>query len=147
MDKDFILNVEKKIIVINSFSGVSKVEDALYIKSCKTLQNNHDYVAYVNTKPGELVSMNVTYTNDIYKYKGRKCILIYSKDGVNASIIAASSLEIINDDFVIEYAGKENSSAEDEFKCRSCGNIIKKSELFHDGNIKCPYCEFGFTKK
>lgn len=147
MDKDFILNVEKKIIVINSFSGVSKVEDALYIKSCKTLQNNHDYVAYVNTKPGELVSMNVTYTNDIYKYKGRKCILIYSKDGVNASIIAASSLEIINDDFVIEYAGKENSSAEDEFKCGNCGNIIKKSELFHDGNIKCPYCEFGFTKK
>ena len=147
MDKDFILNVEKKIIVINSFSGVSKVEDALYIKSCKTLQNNHDYVAYINTKPGELVSMNVTYTNDVYKYKGRKCILIYSKDGVNASIIAASSLEIINDDFVIEYAGKENSSTEDEFKCGSCGNIIKKSELFHDGNIKCPYCEFGFTKK
>ena len=147
MDKDFISNVKKKIIVINSFSGVSKVEDALYIKSCKTLQNNHDYVAYINTKPGELVSMNVTYTNDIYKYKGRKCILIYSKDGVNASIIAASSLEIINDDFVIEYAGKENSSAEDEFKCGSCGNIIKKSELFHDGNIKCPYCEFGFTKK
>ena len=147
MDKDFILNVEKKIIVINSFSGVSRVEDALYIKSCKTLQNNHDYVAYVNTKPGELVSMNITFTNDIYKYKGRKCILIYSKDGVNASIIAASSLEIINDGFVIEYAGKENSSAEDEFKCGNCGNIIKKSELFHDGNIKCPYCEFGFTKK
>ena len=147
MDKDFISNVKKKIIVINSFSGVSRVEDVLYIMSCKTLQNDHDYVAYINTKPGELVSMNVTYTNDIYKYKGRKCILIYSKDGVNASIIAASSLEIINDDFVIEYAGKENSSAEDEFKCGSCGNIIKKSELFHDGNIKCPYCEFGFTKK
>ena len=147
MDKDFILNAKKKIIVINSFSGVSKVEDALYIKSCKTLQNNHDYVAYVNTKPGELVSMNVTYTNDIYKYKGRKCILIYSKDGVNASIIDASSLEIINDDFTIEYAEKENSSTEDEFKCGNCGNIIKKSELFHDGNIKCPYCEFGFTKK
>ena len=136
MDKDFILNVEKKIIVINSFSGVSRVEDALYIKSCKTLQNNHDYVAYVNTKPGELVSMNVTFTNDIYKYKGCNCTLIYSKDGVNASIIAASSLEIINDDFVIESAGKENCSAEDEFKCGSCGNIIKKSELFHDGNIK-----------
>ena len=147
MDKDFILNVEKKIIVINSFSGVSKVEDALYIKSCKTLQNNHDYVAYVNTKPGELVSVNITFTDDIYKYKGRNCILIYSKDGVNASIIDASSLEIINDGFVIEYAEKENSSAEDEFKCGSCGNIIKKSELFHDGNIKCPYCEFGFTKK
>ena len=147
MDKDFILNAEKKIIVINSFSGVSRVEDVLYIMSCKTLQNDHDYVAYINTKPGELVSMNVTYTNDIYKYKGRKCILIYSKDGVNASIIAASSLEIINDNFVIEYAGKENSSTEDEFKCGSCGNIIKKSELFHDGNIKCPYCEFGFTKK
>ena len=147
MDKDFILNAEKKIIVINSFSGVSRVEDVLYIMSCKTLQNDHDYVAYINTKPGELVSMNVMYTNDIDKYKGRKCILIYSKDGVNASIIDASSLETINDDFVIEYAGKENSSAEDEFKCGSCGNIIKKSELFHDGNIKCPYCEFGFTKK
>ena len=147
MDKDFILNVEKKIIVINSFSGISRVESVLYIKSCKTLQNNHDYVAYVNTKPGELVSVNITFTDDIYKYKGRNCILIYSKDGVNASIIAASSLEIINDDFVIEYAEKENSSAEDEFKCGSCGNIIKKSELFHDGNIKCPYCEFGFTKK
>ena len=147
MDRAFISNVKKKIIVINSFSGVSRVEDVLYIMSCKTLQNDHDYVAYINTKPGELVSMNVTYTNDIYKYKGRKCILIYSKDGVNASIIAASSLEIINDGFVIEYAGKENSSAEDEFKCGNCGNIIKKSELFHDGNIKCPYCEFGFTKK
>ena len=147
MDKDFILNAEKKIIVINSFSGVSRVEDVLYIMSCKTLQNDHDYVAYINTKPGELVSMNVTYTNDIYKYKGRKCILIYSKDGVNASIIDASSLETINDDFVIKYAGKENSSIEDEFKCGNCGNIIKKSELFHDGNIKCPYCEFGFTKK
>ena len=147
MDKDFILNAEKKIIVINSFSGVSRVEDVLYIMSCKTLQNDHDYVAYINTKPGELVSMNVAYTNDIYKYKGRKCILIYSKDGVNASIIDASSLETINDDFVIKYAGKENSSIEDEFKCGNCGNIIKKSELFHDGNIKCPYCEFGFTKK
>ena len=147
MDKDFILNAEKKIIVINSFSGVSRVEDVLYIMSCKTLQNDHDYVAYINTKPGELVSMNVTYTNDIYKYKGRKCILIYSKDGVNASIIAASSLDTINDGFVIEYAGKENSSAEDEFKCGFCGNIIKKSELCHDGNIECPYCEFGFTKK
>ena len=147
MDKDFILNAEKKIIVINSFSGVSRVEDVLYIMSCKTLQNDHDYVAYINTKPGELVSMNVTYTNDIYKYKGRKCILIYSKDGVNASIIGASSLDTINDGFVIEYAGKENSSAEDEFKCGNCGNIIKKSELFHDGNIKRPYCEFGFIKK
>ena len=147
MDKDFILNAEKKIIVINSFSGVSRVEDVLYIMSCKTLQNDHDYVAYINTKPGELVSMNVAYTNDIYKYKGRKCILIYSKDGVNASIIDASSLEIINDDFTIEYAEKENSSTEDEFKCGNCGNIIKKSELFHDGNIKCPYCEFGFIKK
>ena len=147
MDKDFILNAEKKIIVIDSFSGVSRVEDVLYIKSCKTLQNNHDYAAYVNTNPAELVSMNVTFTNDIYKYKGRKCILIYSKDGVNASIIGASSLDTINDGFVIEYAETENSSAEDEFKCGSCGNIIKKSELFHDGNIKCPYCEFGFTKK
>ena len=111
MDKDFILNAEKKIIVINSFSGVSRVEDVLYIMSCKTLQNDHDYVAYINTKPGELVSMNVTYTNDIYKYKGRKCILIYSKDGVNASIIGASSLDTINDGFVIEYAETENSSA------------------------------------
>ena len=147
MDKDFILNAEKKIIVINSFSGVSRVEDVLYIMSCKTLQNDHDYVAYINTKPGELVSMNVTYTNDIYKYKGRKCILIYSKDGVNASIIGASSLDTINDGFVIEYAETENSSAEDEFKCGSCGNIIKKSELFLVGNIKCPYCEFGFIKK
>ena len=147
MDKDFILNAEKKIIVINSFSGISRVESVLYIKSCKTLQNNHDYVAYVNTKPGELVSVNITFTDDIYKYKGRNCILIYSKDGVNASIIDASSLEIINDDFTIEYAEKENSSTEDEFKCGNCGNIIKKSELFHDGNIKCPYCEFGFTKK
>ena len=147
MDKDFILNAEKKIIVINSFSGVSRVEDVLYIMSCKTLQNDHDDVAYINTKPGELVSMYVAYRNDIYKYKGRKCILIYSKDGVNASIIDASSLDTINDGFVIEYAETENSSAEDEFKCGSCGNIIKKSELFHDGNIKCPYCEFGFTKK
>ena len=147
MDKDFILNAEKKIIVINSFSGVSRVEDVLYIMSCKTLQNDHDYVAYINTKPGELVSMNVTYTNDIYQYKGRKCILLSSKDGVNASIIGASSLDTINGGFVIEYAETENSSAEDEFKCGSCGNIIKKSELFHDGNIKCPYCEFGFTKK
>ena len=147
MDKDFILNAEKKIIVINSFSGVSRVEDVLYIMSCKTLQNDHDYVAYINTKPGELVSVNITFTDDIYKYKGRNCILIYSKDGVNASIIDASSLDTINDGFVIEYAEKENSSAEDEFKCGSCGNIIKKSELFHDGNIKCPYCEFGFIKK
>ena len=147
MDKDFILNVEKKIIVINSFLDVYKVENALYIKSCKILQNDHDYVAYANTKSGEFVSVNVVFTNDVYKYKGRRCVLIYSKDGVHASIIGASSLETINDGFVIEYAEKENSSVEDEFKCGFCGNIIKKSELFHDGNIKCPYCEFGFTKK
>ena len=145
MDKSYLLN-KKKIIVINSFANISKIEDALYIKSCKVLQDDHDYVAYVNTKPGELISMNVKFTNDASRYKGHHCVLIFSKDGVNASVIMGPSLEIVNNGFVIEYEGKEASTDEDKFKCGNCSNIVKKSELFNDGNVKCPYCEFGFLK-
>ena len=80
MDKDFILNVEKKIIVINSFSGVSRVEDALYIKSCKTLQNNK---ALLSTTVWDGMYYEATYNGDknemyldAYKKWDNKCIKI-----------------------------------------------------------------------
>lgn len=148
---DIYFKGRKEIIIIDSFAGLKPKQDAIYIKSCKILQDDHDYVAYVYNEDGTpSLSFAVKFASNEYskrKSAGYVDYLIISyDDSPTVSIFNCSTMEIIESGITIIYESKSDSK-EDKVICSNCGNIINRSELFHDGDIKCPYCEFGFIKK